>query len=326
MVVIIAFMHAADLELYTVWGFRLDATPLQYISSPAEAAASIASAPVLLLSLIFIALSFSGIFLFKKGTERFPAEIQAPKIRAIASFFLAALLVLPLRGGWQQIPINQSSVYFSEIAYANHSGINVPWNVMYSLLKNDHETENPYQFLPAAEAESRVAALHPKLPPTGLLVTEFTKPNVLLIILESYTANYVGSITGYNGVTPNLDSIAREGLLFTNIYSSGDRSEKGMAAILSGFPAQPTTSVMKSPRKTEKLPYLSKEFAKSGYATSYYYGGELGFANLKSYLLNGSFHKFTDKSDFDPKDYNSKWGVHDHVLLDRVLTELNQEK
>ncbi|MDQ4140204.1 MAG: LTA synthase family protein, partial [Bacteroidota bacterium] len=127
-------------------------------------------------------------------------------------------------------------------------------------------------------------------------------------------------------VTPNLDQLAQEGMLFTNIYASGDRSEKGLVALLSGYPVQTTTSIIKLPRKTEHLPHLNKVLKANGYQTSYYYGGELAFANIKSYLLNAGYERLVSKFDFPSKTYNSKWGVHDHVLLNRWISDLKTEK
>jgi phosphoglycerol transferase MdoB-like AlkP superfamily enzyme len=114
-------------------------------------------------------------------------------------------------------------------------------------------------------------------------------------------------------------------MLFTNIYASGDRSEKGLIAILSGYPAQ-HPSIIKTPTKTEGLPSLTKSLYGQGYHSTYYYGGEPEFANIKSYLLNAGFEKIISKKDFASKDYNSKWGVHDHVLFTRFLNDLQTEK
>nr|WP_255481097.1 LTA synthase family protein [Pontibacter sp. Tf4] len=152
------------------------------------------------------------------------------------------------------------------------------------------------------------------------------KPNVVFIILESYTAKLVEHLGGEKGITSNLDRLAKEGITFTNFYASGDRSQKGMVSILSGYPVQPATSIVKVPKKSEKLPQLSRTFEQQNYSTSFYYGGELEFANLKSYFVNGGYDKLIDKYAFPEESYNSKWGAHDHVLFDRVLQDLNAEK
>jgi len=92
-------------------------------------------------------------------------------------------------------------------------------------------------------------------------------------------------------------------MLFTHIYASGERSEKGLVALLSGYPTQTTISIIKSPSKTEGLPHLNRILKQQGYHSSYYYGGELAFANIKSYLLNAGYDRLVSKYDFDKKDY-----------------------
>ncbi|MDX5396682.1 MAG: LTA synthase family protein, partial [Hymenobacteraceae bacterium] len=187
-------------------------------------------------------------------------------------------------------------------------------------------TENPYNYLPEEEANARVAELYEQPQAAPLQVLNQPKPNVLFVILESYTAKMVGCMGGAEGVTPALDALAKNGILFDNIYSSGDRSEKGLVALLSGYPVQTTTSIIKTPKKTEQLPHLAEVFKQNGYSTSFYYGGELAFANIKSYLLNAGYERLISKYDFPEESYNSKWGVHDHVLLERLMQDLSQEQ
>ncbi len=327
LLVLITTLLAADLELYTFWGFRLDASPLQYLNTPGEMAASAANAPLFLLFIVVLAISSLFILLFKLYFDPEKYKLQHNKWPLVtASFVYLILLVLPLRGGIQQIPINQSVAYFSDNPYANHAGLNMPWNLMHALLKYNKVSKNPYNYMQMPQAQAKVEALYAAASDSTEKLISADKPNVLFIILESYTAKFVGSLGGEQGVTPNLDKLAAEGVNFTNMYASGDRSEKGMVALLSGYPVQTTTSIIKTPKKTEKLPQLSKVFEQKGYTTSYYYGGELEFANIKSFLLNGGYNKLIDKADFPAESYNSKWGAHDHVLFDRVLKDLKQEK
>nr|WP_234462464.1 LTA synthase family protein [Adhaeribacter terrigena] len=175
-------------------------------------------------------------------------------------------------------------------------------------------------------AQKTVSDLYQKPNAPSAKILKTAKSNIIFIILESFTANLVGSVGGEKGVTPEIDKLAEEGYLFRNFYASGDRSEKGLVALLSGYPVQTTTSIIKIPRKTEKLPHLAHSLKKAGYQTSYYYGGELAFANMKSYVLMAGYDKITGKADFPTRDYNSKWGVHDHVLFQRVSKDLKEQK
>ncbi|WP_181305352.1 LTA synthase family protein [Rufibacter sp. XAAS-G3-1] len=327
---LVALLVTIDLELYSAWGFRLDSTPLQYLNTPAEMLASTASAPVWLLVLLYIVLVVLGLagysFLRRKWTvspKRSPKQLAA---ELLLSLFLLALLILPIRGGWQQIPLNQSDVYFSQKIFANHAGVNVPWNVMHSVIKKNHQTKNPYQYLEQERAQALVQELYQPKGDSVPSLLRVKQPNVLFIILESYTAKFIGGLGGPAEVTPNFNALAKEGILFQNIYAAGDRSEKGMVALLSGYPVQTTTSIIKTPKKTERLPQLAAELKKVGYGASYYYGGELAFANIKSYLINGQYDKLVEKSDFGSEHYNSKWGVHDHLLFDKILSDHQNPK
>lgn len=330
--VMLAFLITADLELYRTWGFRLDDTPLQYLNSPQEMAASAGSAPVVVLAALFIGLLLGGWGLYKVVVgplAPLPAWFGRGRA-ALAGLLYTALLVVPLRGGTQQIPVNQSDVYFSPIAFANHAALNAPWNLMSALvLKADEHPPKP--FMADSTARRLVAGIYPRAvgapvpADSSQSILAEARPNVLFIILESFTAKLVGSVGGEKGVTPNLDSLARTGVLFSNIYAAGDRSQKGLVALLSGYPNQPTTSIIKFPHKTEHLPHLCSTLAKAGYRSHYYYGGELAFANMKSYLQTAGYEHFTERSDFAVADQNSKWGAHDGVLFNRILSDLKTQ-
>ena len=325
-IIIIALLSVVDLELYNAWGFRLDATPLQYLATPNEMAASAGNAPVLRLLLFFLALSLFGIYIFRALVPEFNFPLKRQLLYIILSVWLFVFLIVPIRGGLQHIPVNQSDVYFSDNIFANHAAVNLPWNLMYSLSKRNYENKNPYQYFPDSTAKRMVAGLYNTPADNKPSLLNNPRPNVLFIILESYTAKVVGCLGAEPGATPNLDHLAKEGILFDSIYASGDRSEMGLVALLSSYPVQTTTSIVKTPRKTEHLPHLNQILEAQGYNSRFYYGGELAFANIKSYLLNAGYDHLISKFDFEAKDYNSKWGVHDHVLLQRVIQDLHQEK
>jgi len=146
--------------------------------------------------------------------------------------------------------------------------------------------------------------------------------NVLLIILESFSNKVISSLGGMNGITPCLDSLCEKSIVFTNFFASGDRSDKGLISIFSGFPAQPTTSIIDYPAKSQQLPFLFKTFSNEGYNTAFYYGGDLNFANFKSYFSNSGLHKTITSDDFSRKEHIQKWGVPDGILFAKLLEDL----
>lgn len=301
--------------------------PLLYISSPREMAGSASSSPIFLLLIIFFILSIFFAWLYKKNFAKYifisPAKFSFSHF--LISIFLVVFLFIPIRGGIQKIPINTSDVYFSQKLFANHAAINLPWNIVFSIL-NRNNSKNPFDYLKDGKDKQLVDSLYntPPLRVPSILTSK--RPNIIFIILESYTAKFIGCLGGEQGVTPNVDSIANDGLLFTNIYAAGDRSEKGQVAVLSGYPNQAIASIIKTPTKTQKLPSITEVLKKGGYHTSYTYGGELEFANIKSYLLNIGFDKLVSKYSFPASERTTSWGVHDGIVLNEFFNFIHQEQ
>jgi phosphoglycerol transferase MdoB-like AlkP superfamily enzyme len=310
-----------DLELYRNWGYRMDATPLLYITKPKEAMASTAWWLNILLLLSTIAIVFLGSLMYKR--KIYPQVLKIKKSNFLTTFLLLILtgsMILPIRGGIGIAPMNTGMVYFSENKFANHAAINVIWNVMNSLVYRKN-TERSYNFMDNSKAEKITYDLNKAHMKSTQVVIKKT-PNVVLIILESFSSKVTGAVGGKWDATPRFDQLAKEGLLFTNFYANGDRSDKGILSILSGYPGQPTTSIIKDPAKTQSLPSLFSSFKSLSYKTSFYYGGDIDFANMRSYFLNsGTEYIITvDNFSFDLND--SKWGVHDEHLFDYLYNDL----
>ncbi|RAK00415.1 phosphoglycerol transferase MdoB-like AlkP superfamily enzyme [Larkinella arboricola] len=325
--VLVTLIGVADLEVFRTWGFHLDITPLHYLKSPREAAASVASSPIFLLITVFLAQLLVGGYAFRRLIQWNVRRFQpVRKWIAIPALLIATVaLIIPIRGGTQLAPMNVSAVYFSPTAFANYAAVTPQWNFIHSFLERNKFGSNPYTFFPKGQAKRALQTLyHPDTSHQSLLNTP--RPNVIFIIWESFTAKSVAALNGRPGVTPEFEKLTREGLLFNQIYASGDRSEKGLIALLSGFPAQATASIMTLPSKSAKLPTLGQAMKKAGYQTAFYYGGETEFANIKSYLYHNQFDRIIAKSDFERKDWNSKWGAHDHIVYNRILSDLGKTK
>ena len=322
---ILSFLTVADLELFTAWGFRMDTTPLQYFKNPGEMVASVSSSPVF--TLLFIGLLLTAIFVIvyrKMVDHRLASAFTQIRIWQIAlALFLIALLIIPIRGGVQKIPMNLSDVYFSQKLYANQAAVNLPWNIMFSFLHAQSD-KNPFDYLPLAEAENLTDKLYSSGTDSVPSILNTKTPNIVIIVLESFTAKWIEHLGGEPGVTPQLDAIASGGLTFTNFYASGDRSEKGLMAILSAYPNQAITSIIKTPAKTQNLPSINRLLSARGYNTGFFYGGELEFANIKAYLLNTGFDRLVDKYEFPMEQRTTSWGVHDEFIFNRFLEDISQ--
>jgi phosphoglycerol transferase MdoB-like AlkP superfamily enzyme len=319
-----ALLAATDLEILSKWGARVDSSLLPYLRTPREAAASAESSPLVLLALILAALFAAGIFAYRRIVDAHAGEAAGGRlVRTAPPLLLSGILLLvPIRGGLQWTPLNPSSTYFSQSDYANQAGLNVAWNFLHSLTIRDYRTANPYaSTIGVREARQVVDSLLHARDGTTRHLLRMSRPNVILIIWESATAKVIRRLGGLPNVTPHFDSLSHTGVLFDAIYASGNRSAKGLAAILSGWPAQSNAPILSSPARAARLPGLAADFAHMGYHTAFYYGGELEFADFKSYLVAHGFDRIVGENDFDRRDWSSKWGAHDHIVLARLLAD-----
>jgi len=319
-----ALLATTDLELFSKWGARVDSSLLPYLRTPSEAAASAESSPIALLALVLIALIAIGIYGYRKVVDAHADEAPGGRLyrTALPLLLTGLLLVVPIRGGLQWTPLNPSSTYFSHSDFANQAGLNVAWNFLHSLTIRDYRTSNPYaSAIAEPEARQLVDSLLHTTDSTTRRLLRVKRPNVILIIWESGTAKVVQRLGGLPNITPHFDALSHTGVLFDAIYASGNRSAKGLAAILSGWPAQANAPILSSPARAARLPGLAEDLAHTGYHTGFYYGGELEFADFKSYLVAHGFDRIVGENDFDRKDWSSKWGAHDHVVLARLLAD-----
>ena len=316
-----------DANLYQSWGTRLDTAFLTYINTPEVMIASASNFQLVAGTLFWIVISIIFIKLFNKYIlTKIEKVSKGYWQEAFVFLIISAALIIPVRGGFQTIPVNQSNVYFSSNMFANHASINYIWN-FFNALTHKTDGKNPYKYF-----DDNVALKIINKRKNSLLksntdsILNTTKPNVILLIWEGLTAKVVGSLGGEENVTENFNKLSNEGILFTNFYANGDRTDKGIPAILSGYYPPPARRIMRMPNKTRSLPMLPQRMIDLGYKTSFYYGGDLNFGNMNTYLRNAGITNIVDGSEFDKKDWNSKWGAHDHVLMERFTNDLKNKQ
>ncbi|MCJ7447341.1 MAG: sulfatase-like hydrolase/transferase [Bacteroidales bacterium] len=325
-VIIASIIVVTDTVLYKYWGFRMDLTPLLYLKTPKEAMASVTLFQIVATFLTVILMSALFIFIYRKLIERFFTGFQKIRLWIPAVIFflmLWAALLIPIRGGVGIAPINTGSVYFSDNMFANHTSINVVWNLIASLV-NQKPVNNPYNYQDLVSAKVLVDSLinHSF---SRVKVLNNSRPNILIIVLESFGSSMIGPLGGDSLTTPSFNRYIEEGILFSNFYSSGFRTDKAMPAILNGYPAQPAVSIMKEPKKTQTLPGIVKLFNELGYSTSFWYGGEIDFANFNSFVINSGFNQIITEDNFSHEKQNySNWGIHDHIFFDALKDSMSR--
>jgi len=329
---VLVLIFGANIFIYEEWHTLLNNRALEYLSTPRALLDSM-SLPFKMMSValygIFVWLMWR-IYRLVVGTNIFPKNTSRWNVWAFP--VQASLLFLAIRGGLGVIPINESAVYYSSHLFNNHAATNAAWNLIHSLLEV-RSTENHYCFLDEKEAKNRKGCLLGECNTLIELEYDFfenqdssQKLNIVFLIMESHTAQVVEELGGEPGVCPNLSRLIREGILFESIYSSGYRTDQGLVSILGGYPAQPDQSIVLQIDKAAKLNSLPRILHERGYATAFFYGGELTFANIGVWLTNQRFEKIFSEKDFSRAEKTQRWGVDDHILLQRAALEISQLK
>lgn len=316
---ITTFIIVLDFELYSHWGFRLDATPLMYMGK--EAAGSGDFWQTIFLICYWLVMFSASLFAFYKYFKKKIILLPPADWKVLpVVLFVTALFIIPIRGSFGVAPMNTGFVYFHDSKiFANHSAVNVVWNFLYAVQKMnrlryednyfDNDLTNQYfkKLLPESDSTARVLRVD--------------RPNVIVILVESFTSGIIEPLGGLPGITPRFNELIKEGILFDHFYGSGDRTDKGIVAVLNGYPSQPLTSIIKEPKKTESLPYLNKVFKQQGYRTEFTYGYNINYANFNSYLIHADFDHITHSQDFPQELNTSKWGVHDEFVFEKFFEE-----
>lgn len=340
-------------SLYPYWKYPLDSTPLFYFfTSPADAIASVSIWQVILSVIILIVLTIGVWFTLRMRGEkrqrysrysygyggfgsgkrnRFDDFDRHRGRTSIILLLLTGLLFLPIRGGITVSTMNTGQAYYSQNAYLNHSAVN-PLFSLFESITHQEDFASQYRFMKDKEADKIFATMTSTSDEnTYPLLNEATfkkgTPDILIVIMESFASDIMPSIGSYKDVAVCLDSIAQQSILFTRFYANSFRTDRGMVSILSGYPAQTTTSIMRYPRKTSQLPSIARNLAKyKNYKTTYYYGGDADFCNMRSYLVSQGYQHIISDANFPIEDKLSKWGVPDHILAARMMKDIKAQQ
>jgi phosphoglycerol transferase MdoB-like AlkP superfamily enzyme len=308
-----------DIGLYSAWGNKINGKAISYLFYPKEAMMSFASVPYFLFLVISAVEIFIAVFIYGKWIRNRKIE-KVRFVPAILFFVVAVFLVFTgIRGGFQKYPINKGWVYYSKYQVLNYAALNGFWNFM-EIFINPGIKDNPYKYFSEEKADAIVSEMYKTSSDSSAMVLNTTRPNIVLILLESVSAECSGKLGGINGLMPGFDSLCNEGLLFKKFYATGFRTEQGLISYLSCFPAQPKTTIMRQFGKFEKLPSFTKILGENKYSLNYYYSGNLEFANTGTYLVSSGFGKIIGADDYAWKK-RTDWGAYDEELFTYQLNE-----
>ncbi len=230
------------------------------------------------------------------------------------------VLIISARGGLQTRPLNMADAP----RYAKGAEVAVLVNTPFSILLT---FQNPGVKKRNYFNSEKLSSLYtPKTRLNG--VGGFEGKNVIIIILESFAEEYIGSLSNKPTYTPFLDSLLEESYVFKNNRSNGLKSIEALPSIFSGLPSLTNTSFILSPYASNRINSLPELLNSKGYSTSFFHAGETGTMAFDAFCENAGISDYFGLEDYPDKDqdFDGYWGIYDEPYLQYFSKELNKMK
>jgi len=237
----------------------------------------------------------------------------------VLSIICLMFTVIAMRGGTQLRPIkNIHASYYAQGKYVPLI-LNTPFSIISTLSEKGIKEK---KYFSETEAQSYFNARQVYKGDSVL------DKNVVVIILESFSREYIGAYNTFDGYTPFLDSLMQFSTVCPNAYANGKKSIEGIPAILSGIPALAEKPFILSQYGAQKGNSIASIVKSHGYHTSFYHGGHPGTMGFDAYAEIADFNSYKDLSDYPNSeiDYDGKWGIFDEPFLQYYKTQLDSIK
>lgn len=284
--------------------------------------------PLIILAICCIALFITWIASLFFTFKTYPKTAKQKTIN------LVALLFLPLFS-YQFADADQMS--FSKNAYANELSGNGLYTLAAAMRRNELDYEQFYRTISYDKANEILRRLNVKrqlgsaalVQASKRLDTDKSTPfkrrpkNIILVSIESLSASYVGAYGNTENLTPEMDKLASEGLMFDKIFATGTRTVRGLDALSIAIPPIPGQAIVRRP-DNEHITTIGALLEAQGFNTFFIYGGYGYFDNMNSYFKSNHY-QVIDRTDFDKAtiQHENIWGVDDESLFNNALTKLD---
>ena len=235
------------------------------------------------------------------------------------------LLLISIRSSFGHRPANPAMFAITDNAMVNSLVLNSPYSVFYAAYSMKHEASasKVYGKMDVDKIYSLTSQHGPAEHPTQKSLTPSYqgKPkNIVILLQESLGATFVESLGGAP-ITPNLEKLKSEGIWFSQLYATGTRSVRGIEAVVSGFPPTPAQSTVKLPLSQSNFFTLASLLNEKNYETSFIYGGEAHFDNMRNFFTGNGFKKIIEQKDFANPIFKGSWGASDQDLYQKAHEE-----
>ena len=320
--IFISIVEMSSVLLFKEWGTTLDNRAVSYLSNPVEMWASVERFIPWHMLLVSLLLLGSGIWICILLFKNWMPVKNKYVIKGIYLLLLGGFALLIFRGGWQKVVITPSDAFFSNDMNKNFAATNKVWYSLYAVSKSGKlETNNSDEAINNFEKKYRSNQCT-----SSDMDGAWKGKNIVLLILEGWSADMVGYLYGKDKVTPFFDSLSQHSVRIRNAFSTGFRTDQGLGCVLSGVPSMQGENILKKLDKVRKLPGLPDIMKANGYTTSFVYGGDLNFANLYNYLAVLGFDTIIGQQSFVNGEQSSDWGIPDHIAAGKALDIMNAQQ
>ncbi|MEO5946547.1 MAG: LTA synthase family protein [Chitinophagaceae bacterium] len=328
---ILCFNVVSEFFFWDEFGSRYNFIAVDYLVYTSEVIGNIKeSYPVVWIVIIVM---FIAILCWWPFRRKIAKSVDAPSSFKYRSLIACLILVLPIL---VYFFINERLKNFSKNTYANELAGNGIYEFGTAFFKNELDFYQFYETLPDKEAFN-IMRKELETPGSRFLSNDIynldrmisyaepeKKYNIVLISMESLSASFMKKFGSTIDITPQLDSLADKGILFTKLYASGNRTVRGLEALSLSIPPLPGQSIVKR-QNNENLFSIGAVLKEHNYNTSYMYGGYSYFDNMKYFFENNGYSVFDRNSiDASTVDFANIWGVADEYLFNYTLTQLDK--
>ena len=319
-----------EIGIYGEWGTKLSAKALAYLENPSEVINTASTQQTVLLISLWACFTVLFGWWYVKWIEpsngKFVRETAHPLMYGTVFVLSFGLMFLGMRGGFNEIPISTSSGYFSNYKIVNIMTVNPAYNLLENLSNDRKVKENAhFNYMNFETAERITKETHQIECDSTVNILKTENPNVLIVLLESWSADLIESLGGDPSITPNFHEMEKDGLLFTNFYASANRSQQAIASIIGGLPGLPVTTITNHQEKYYAIPSIVKSLDSLGYYSSFYFGGELNYGNILSYLRYNEFNRIVEGKDVNEHFHKGKLGIQDTDMLPWAARDINSQ-
>ena len=346
----IIFLTVVELEFYHQFHSRLNSLIFDYIKEDPKTVTSMIwhGCPVLrylCLWIIVSALMIAGFLLVNTQTSIIlnPANHQGALYQRLLVFLpLLILAALACRGTLRsRPPLRWGDAYHSTHLFANHLALNGIYTMIKALpdVKKQKSRKKWLNVMPKTTALDKTRRLLLQsgdnlIEPENLPLKRKHRPvtsntklkNVVVIMMESFSAQYIGASGKQSEITPRFDRLTEKGVLFDHFFSNGTHTHQGIFATLAGFPNPPSfETLMQQPQGSTGFSELAELLRKRDYQNLYLYNGDFAWDNQEGFFRNQGMTKFIGRYDYDnPEFIDPTWGVSDNDMFNRAHLELEK--